>query len=46
MVYGYVNLIAAIVTHKFHLHLKECEFRYNYRNFNTAKKLIFKNSLV
>ena len=32
--------------HTFHLHLKECEFRYNYRNFDQAKKLIFKNLLV
>jgi len=35
-----------ITPHKFHLHLKECEFRYNYRNFEEAKKLIFKNLLV
>ena len=31
---------------KFHLHLKECEFRYNYRNFELAKRVVFKNLLV
>ena len=31
---------------KFHLHLKECEFRYNYKNFELAKRAIFKNLLV
>ena len=31
---------------KFHLYLKECEFRYNYKNFELAKRAIFKNLLV
>jgi transposase len=31
---------------KFHLHLKECEFRYNYKNYPLAKSFIFKNLLV
>ena len=35
-----------IAPDKFHLHLKECEFRYNYKNFRLAKKAIFKNLLV
>jgi transposase-like protein len=31
---------------KFHLHLKECEFRYNYKNYELAKRVVFKNLLV
>ena len=31
---------------KFHLHLKECEFRYNYKNYELAKSIVFKNLLV
>ena len=31
---------------KFHLHLKGCEFRYNYKNYELAKSLVFKNLLV
>jgi transposase len=31
---------------KFHLHLKECEFRYNYKNYPLAKSFVFKNLLV
>ncbi|MFO0763270.1 MAG: IS1595 family transposase [Candidatus Gracilibacteria bacterium] len=35
-----------IAPDKFHLRLKGCEFRYNYKNFRLAKKAIFKNLLV
>jgi transposase-like protein len=35
-----------IHAHKFHLHLKECEFRYNHKSYDEAKPLIFKNLLV
>lgn len=35
-----------ITPDKFYLHLKECEFRYNYKDFGLAKKALFKNLLV
>ena len=41
-----MNKFNGIAPDKFHLHLKECEFRYNYRNYELAKKVVFKNLLV
>ena len=41
-----MNKLNWIRADKFHLHLKECEFRYNYKNFELAKSLVFKNLLV
>ena len=41
-----MNKFNGIAPDKFHLHLKECEFRYNYRNYELAKRIVFKNLLV
>ena len=41
-----MNMFNGIAPERFNLHLKECEFRYNYRNYELAKKVVFKNLLV
>ncbi len=41
-----MNKFNGISQETFHLHLKECEFRYNYKNYRDAKVIVFKNLLV
>ena len=41
-----MNKFNGVSPHTFHLHLKECEFRYNYKNYTDAKVIVFKNLLV
>jgi transposase len=41
-----MNKFNGISQETFHLHLKECEFRYNYRNYDDAKWVVFNNLLV